>query len=328
MSLRVIGKIYAGQVFEGTVGPGECVRLMTGAPIPEGADTVIRQEDTDYGEDIVQIYAGQRAYENYCMAGDDFKCGDALLKKGTRIGSMAAAIAAGAGLDELPVFCRPKVAVISTGDEIMPAGSQLMPGRIFDTNLPFVTGRLAELGGTVITGMHSNDDASGMAALIRQLAPEHDLIITTGGVSVGEKDIMHDVLELLGADKLFWRVKIKPGAPTLAFIYEDTLIICLTGNPYGVMVNFELLVRPVLVKLSSGSILPGRKEQRQLSMDSPKHGKMRRFLKGFADEEVVGFAEGSQASGTIASMASCNCFIELPAGSGGRKGDTVWVHYL
>lgn len=326
--LKVTGKIYAGQVFDGVVGEGECIRLMTGAPVPEGADTVIRQEDTDYGEDTVKIYAAQKAYENYCYAGEDFKCGDVLLRKGMRVSSMAAAVAAGTGKDRLLVYRRPKVAAISTGDEIVQAGSDLKPGKIYDTNLTFVTGRLAELGGTVVTGLHSADDTEGMADKIRQLVQNHDLIITTGGVSVGEKDIMHGVLTALGAQKLFWKVKLKPGAPTLAFIYENTLIICLTGNPYGVMVNFELLVRPVLAKLSGGGVPAGRKECRQLDMDSPKRGKMRRFLKGFADENKVLFAEGSQASGTIASMAVCNCFIELPAGSSGKKGETVWVHYL
>ena len=328
VSLKVIGKIYAGQTFGGTVSPGECIRIMTGAPIPEGADTVIRQEDTDYGQDTVAIYTAQKACENYCRPGEDFKCGDLLLKKGTRISSISAAIAAENGLCRLPVYRRPRVAVISTGDEILPAGAELSPGKIYDSNLPFVTARLTELGGVDITGMHGNDEAEGMADLIRQLACDHDLIISTGGVSVGEKDIMHDVCALLGAEKLFWRVKIKPGAPTLAFVFEDTLVICLTGNPYGVMVNFELLVRPVLVKLSGGSVLPGKREERQLSEDSPKRGGKRRFLKGFADERSVCFAEGSQASGTIASMAACNCFIELPEGCQGKKGDCVWVHYL
>ncbi len=328
VSLTVIGKIYAGQVFDGVVGEGECIRLMTGAPIPEGADTVIRQEDTDYGEDMVKIYAAQKAYENYCDAGEDFKCGDILLSTGMRVTSMAAAVAAGTGSERLSVLRKPRVAVISTGDEMLPAGLELTPGKIYDTNLAFVTGRLTELGGTAVTGLHSMDDTEGMAALVRRLASDHDLIVTTGGVSVGEKDIMHGVLEALGARRLFWRVKLKPGAPSLAFIYENTPVICLTGNPYGVMVNFELLVRPVLVKLSGGGVPAGRKECRQLSMDSPKRGKTRRFLKGIADEERVLFAEGSQASGTIASMAVCNCFIELPAGSSGKKGETVWVHYL
>ena len=326
--LKVIGKIYAGQAYDGTVGPGECVRLMTGAPIPDGADTVIRQEDTDYGEDLAQIYAPQKAYGNYCYAGEDFRRGDVLLKAGTRIGSMAMAVAAGTGCRELPVYRRPKIAVISSGDEILPPGSRLGAGKIYDTNLTFVAGRLAELGGTDITGLHSNDDVEGMAALIRRLAPDHDLIITTGGVSVGEKDIMHGVLAALEAEKLFWRVKVKPGAPTLAFIYDHTPVICLTGNPYGVMVNFELLVRPVLVKLSGGAVTAGKTEERQLSEDSPKGGGRRRFLKGRADENGVYFAEGSQAAGTIASMAYCNCFIEMPEGSSGKKGVKVWVHYL
>ncbi len=328
VTLQVIGKIYAGQVFDGKVGPGECVRLMTGAPIPEGADAVIRQEDTDYGEEQVQIYTEHKAFENYCEAGDDFRCGDVLLSAGTRVSSIAAAVAAGTGRDSLTVFREPKIAVVSTGDEIVPAGEMLTPGKIYDTNLTFVVSRLNELGLKNVTGQHSMDDTAGMAERIRELAKNNDLIVTTGGVSVGEKDIMHGVLEELHAEKLFWRVRLKPGSPTLAFMFENKLVICLTGNPYGVMVNFELLVRPVLEKLTGGSVSCGRKGRRKLGTDSPKRGKMRRFLKGFADEETAFFSEGSQASGTISGMAECNCYIELPAGSGGKKGDIVWVHYL
>ena len=326
--LKVIGKIYAGQVYEGTVGAGQCVRLMTGAPIPAGADTVIRQEDTDFGTEEVQIFAEGTAYKDYCPAGEDYRPGDLLLRKGSRIGAAAAAVAAGAGFTSLQVYRRPKVAVISTGDEIIPAGQVLEPGKIYDTNLPYVTARLEELGGTQVTGLHCQDSTEEMADLIRSLAKHNDLIITTGGVSVGEKDIMHAVLERLGGQKLFWKVRIKPGAPTLAFITEGTLVICLTGNPYGVMVNFELLIRPVLEKISCGAVLPGRKEKRILAEDSAKKADVRRFLKGMTDGEMVCPAKGPQGAGTIASMALCNCLIELPAQSAGKKGEEVWVHIL
>ena len=328
LTLRVIGKIYAGQVFDGKIGPGQCVRLMTGAPIPEGADTVIRQEDTDYGEAHVCIYKEQTAWKNYCHAGDDYHAGTVLVRKGSRITAVSAAVAAGTGRNSLQVYRRPKVAVISTGDEVLQAGEALMPGKIYDTNLPFVTGRLAEFGGTEIIGMHGADEADQIAELIGTLAKENDLIITTGGVSVGEKDIMHAVLDVLGAQKLFWRVNIKPGAPTLAFVYEDTPVICLTGNPFGVMVNFELLVRPVLEKISRGAILPGRKERLMLTEDLPKKADVRRFLKGIAEDGKVRAAKGSQDAGTISLMAQCNCYIELPEGASGKKGDSVWVYLL
>ncbi len=326
VSLKVIGKIYAGQVFEGHIGPGECVRLMTGAPVPDGADTVIRQEDTDLGRDEVRIYVPQKAYGNYCPAGEDYRAGTVLLRAGTRVTSACAAVAAGTGRIRLRVFRKPAVAVISTGDEILPAGTALQPGKIYDTNLPYVTGRLTELGGTIVSGMHGADDEDLVAGTIRDLAKENDLIITTGGVSVGEKDIMHAVAEKLGGLRLFWKVRLKPGAPTLAFVTGDTLVICLTGNPYGVVANFELLVRPVLEKLTCGAVSAGIRTKRLLAEDSPKRAVVRRFLKGTEDGAFARFAEGSQASGTISAMPSCNCLIELPAGSPGKKGEEVWVH--
>lgn len=331
-SLKVIGKIYAGQVFDGSVCPGECVRIMTGAPIPEGADTIVRQEDTDYVRngisDTVRIYKTQKAYDNYCRQGDDFHRGDVLIKKGTRVNASVIAVAAGNGCDMLKIYRPVKVAVISTGDEVIQPGNPLAPGKIYDSNLAYVTGRLFELKNINWTGMHCSDEIQEMAGMIRELAKENDLIVTTGGVSVGEKDIMHGVLDALGAKKLFWKVNLKPGAPTLAFITDNTLVICLTGNPYGVIVNFELLVRPVLEKLSHGAVRSAEKAAKALLEDSPKKANKRRFLKGVLEPDGVRFAEGSQSSGNIAAMVSCSCLIELPAGSRGKAGDMVQVHLL
>jgi molybdopterin molybdotransferase len=345
--LKVIGKIYAGEVFPGVVSKGECVRLMTGAPIPRGADAVIRQEDTDNPaiekHDLdnkkcdVKIYKGVAPWQNYCYAGEDYKKDDILLRKGDILNGMSIGVAAGAGRKRVLVYREPVVSVISTGDELMSPGEGLVPGKIYDSNLFLVTGRLKDLGLSDVRSARCVDDVSAMGERIREAAKHSDLIITTGGVSVGEKDIMHQVLEDLKGEKLFWKVAIKPGGVTLAFMYEretDKIpVVCLTGNPYGVAANFELLLRPMMEKLTGNSSWKSERLLCRLENDSPKRGGRRRFLRGHLEEGIQGerrvrFLEGSHASGTLSTMAACNCLVELPENGSGKAGEYVEVYKL
>lgn len=341
VELRILGKIYAGQVFRGEVHKGECVRLMTGAPIPTGATAVIRQEDTDYepgkagdftGPDSrVKIFRGAAPYQNYVYEGEDYRKGDILLRAGTVLNGMRLGIAAGAGLNELEVYREPAITVISTGDEVIAPGQDLKAGKIYDSNQYTVVGRLADLGFSRVESMHCPDDPAVMADRIRKAKETSDLIITTGGVSVGEKDIMHQVMADLKGKKLFWKVSLKPGAPTLAFVLEEKLpVICLTGNPYGVAVNFELLIRPVLEALSLNPGIRSKTCMGKLKNDSPKWGGVRRFMRGFYERESseVTILAGSHASGTLSSMAACNCLVEIPEDSGGKAGEDVKIYLL
>lgn len=341
VELRILGKIYAGQVFRGEVHKGECVRLMTGAPIPTGANAVIRQEDTDYepgkagdftGPDSrVKIFRGAAPYQNYVYEGEDYRKGDILLRAGTVLNGMRLGIAAGAGLNELEVYREPAITVISTGDEVIAPGQDLKAGKIYDSNQYTVVGRLADLGFSRVESMHCPDDPAVMADRIRKAKETSDLIITTGGVSVGEKDIMHQVMADLKGKKLFWKVSLKPGAPTLAFVLEEKLpVICLTGNPYGVAVNFELLIRPVLEALSLNPGIRSKTCMGKLKNDSPKWGGVRRFMRGFYERESseVTILAGSHASGTLSSMAACNCLVEIPEDSGGKAGEDVKIYLL
>ena len=342
VELRILGKIYAGQVFHGEVHEGECVRLMTGAPIPKGADAVIRQEDTDYepgkkgdyiGPDSrVRIFRGAVPYQNYVYEGEDYRKGDILLQAGTVLNGMHLGIAAGAGRESLEVYREPVISVISTGDEVVAPGGDLAPGKIYDSNRFTVVGRLADLGFCRVESWHCPDDPTAMAGRIRKAGKKSDLIITTGGVSVGEKDIMHQVMADLEGEKLFWKVSLKPGAPTLAFALGEAKVpvICLTGNPYGVAVNFELLVRPVLEKISRNPKARGKTCMGKLKNDSPKWGGVRRFMRGYYEKEgsEVTILAGSQASGTLSSMAVCNCLVEIPEKSRGKAGEGVKIYQL
>ena len=340
VELKILGKIYAGQVFPGKVREGECVRLMTGAPVPQGANAVIRQEDTDFEpgksgdftgpESRVRIFRGAAPYRNYVYEGEDYRKGDILLQKGTVLRGRHLGIAAGAGLDELEIYREPAITVISTGDEVIEPGQDLKPGKIYDSNRFTVVGRLADLGFQRVDSWHCQDDPAAMASRIREAGKSSDLIITTGGVSVGEKDIMHQVMADLKGEKLFWKVSLKPGAPSLAFVLGEKKlpVICLTGNPYGVAVNFELLVRPLLEKLSGNPEVACKTCFCKQVNDSPKWGGVRRFMRGLYDEtkREVTILAGSHASGTLSSMAVCNCLVEIPENSDGKAGRMVKIY--
>lgn len=327
--LRVVGKVYAGEVFSGMVKEGEAVRIMTGAPIPAGADTVIRQEDSDQGEELVQIYRESRPYENYCYQGEDYRAGTVLLESGTVLKGCGAALAASLGLDRVKVYQKPRIAVVSTGDELIEPGQALMPGKIYDSNRYYIAGRLMELGISPVCSCHCGDEPEEMAEKLCSLSASADFVITTGGVSVGEKDIMHKVVRLLGAKQLFWRVDVKPGAPTLAAVFQGMLILCLSGNPFAAAANFELLARPVMEKLTRDSRWRLKKQKVILENDYRKPAGARRFIRGYAENGRARIALGNQASGALSALCGCNCLIEIEREQpGARAGDKVWAYLL
>lgn len=324
--LEVTGEVCAGHVFEGSVHAGQAVRIMTGAPIPQGADTVIKQEHTDYGEQRVQIYESLMPYGNYCACGEDYHKGDVLLKKGTVLDSASIGTMAGAGMDSIQVYRRPRVGLISTGDEVIAPGMEWQAGKIYDSNLYLIGARLRELGIMPVWMIHCGDQPDQMAALIRERAGAVDLIITTGGVSVGKKDIMHEVVRLLPAKKLFWKVAVKPGAPVLGAVYRDVPVICLSGNPFGAASNFELLVRPVLAAMTGNSRYAGKRMKAVFDGEFLKAGPIRRFLRGYYENGHVRIPEEKHASGILSSLVGCNCMIDIePDRQGLHQGDMVNV---
>lgn len=327
--LRVIDGVDAGHVSAKCISRGTAIRIMTGAPIPEGADCVIGQEDTDYGEENVEIFEEVRAYENYCYAGEDYRAGARILSKDTVLGSVEAGILASLGREEVLVYRRPGVSVLTTGDELVLPGEALGPGKIYDSNLYTLVTRLTSLGMDVIQKGRSGDEPGEAAEWIREAAQVSDIIITTGGVSVGRKDIMHEVLKLLGCERIFWRIAVKPGMPTLCASYQGTLLVCLSGNPFGAAVNLELLVRPVLCKLSGRKELGLKRITAVTENEFPKKSGVTRYVRAYYEDGRVRIPEGSNASGILSSMCGCNCLIEIPAGTlCVKKGETVWIILL
>ena len=329
VKMKVTGKIFAGQTYEGYLENSQAVRIMTGAMIPEGANAVIRQEDTSYRNGHIEICKSIKPYDNFCYAGEDYKKGEILAQSGTYIHAGVAAIIASAGLSTVKVYKRPEVSVIATGDELMKPGEKMQNGKIFDANLTYITSRLRELSIPVTYRAHVDDDANKLADIIKKQTKHSDLIITTGGVSVGEKDIIHEVVKILDGRLLFWKVKIKPGTPVLAFTVKKTLVICLSGNPFGAIANFEILVRPVLAKLSRNTTADTKVMQAKIIGSFDKSSKYCRFVRGHYENNHVHIVNGNHSSGAVSSMAHTNCLIEIkPEMKGVRTGDTVNIYLL
>lgn len=327
--LTVIDEVDAGYISGKYVERGTAVRIMTGAPIPDGADCIVRQEDTDYGEELVEVCKRVGAYENYCFAGEDYRAGTKILSKGVLLKAAEIGILASLGIEKVKVCRKVRAAVITTGDEMIRPGEELSKGKIYDSNLYMAVTRIQMWGVDVVHRTHEMDHAEAVAEKIRRFSRDADIIITTGGVSVGKKDIMHEVLRVLCCERIFWRVAVKPGMPTLCGLYQGKLLVCLTGNPYGAAVNLELLVRPVLAGMSGRNDLELRRIQAVSDCGFSKKSMVTRYVRGYYENGRVRIPKGSNASGILSSMCGCNCLIEIPADAPGlKKEDKVWIVLL
>ncbi|MGN0308953.1 MAG: gephyrin-like molybdotransferase Glp [Lachnospiraceae bacterium] len=314
IELKVCDKVYAGDSADIPVGPGQAVRIMTGAMLPRGCNCVLRQEDTDMGEPVVSVYKELKPGDNYVRQGEDYQKGTLLISEGTRLEAAHLGVLAGAGLDRVEVQFRPRVAVLSTGSEIVEPGEDLPTGKIYSANSILLASRLKTLGITVSGTGLVEDNLENMVSRMKRMLDGCELLITTGGVSVGEKDLLHEAIALLGAKQLFWRVNMKPGTPAMFACYEGKYILCLSGNPFAAAATFELLARPILAAFSDEEGLLPQKARAILVNDFGKKSPGRRFVRGcYQDGRVELPAEHS--SGVLASMMGCNCLVDIPPGS-------------
>lgn len=332
--LQVLEEVDAGQYSQVKVGKGQAVRIMTGAAIPKGCDCCIMQEHTDYGEKTAAVYQGVPAWTNFCNQGEDFKKGATMLLKDTRMSYVEAGILASMGRGRVRVYRQPRVAVLTTGDEVTTPGQPLLPGKIYNSNQTMLAVRMRELGIRPALVETVKDNPSEMAKKLKEAAKTADIIITTGGVSVGKKDIMHEALAEAGAERIFWRLSAKPGSPTLFSVLheagetadKDVPVMSLSGNPFGAAANFELLIRPMLAKMTRDATRNPVYVQAVMADSFPKASGMRRFIRGILKDGKVYMPKGLHSSGVLSSLKDCNCMVDIPAGTGAlREGDTVKV---
>lgn len=329
VKLKVIGEVDAGGVFDGIINEGEALRIMTGAPVPASADAVIKQEETDYGEDIVNIYREMRHNQNVCAKGEDYCKGVVLLTDRTYIGAVETGIIASTGRTETYVYRRPRAVVISTGDELSMPGDELRPGKIYDSNLFTIEALLTSWGVDVTEAMQVPDEPEKAAAIIKEYAGLVDVIVTTGGVSVGKKDIMHDVYAILGVERTFWKIGIKPGAAMMSGRYKGKSVLSLSGNPYAAFVDLHLAVRPVIMAMNGNDHFGMVRSRAKLMSAYDRSSPIRRFVRAYVQDGKA-FIEGHLGgNGDIASGRGINALIDIPAGSDAlEEGEEVSILFL
>lgn len=329
IELKIVDEIFAGDFSEIEIKFGEAIRIMTGASIPVGADCVIKQEETERHGDLVKIFKEMKANENISFMGEDIKVGETLIKKGKRLDYADLGIMASSGISEVLVYKKPKISIISTGDEVCDINSTLKPGKIYDSNLYSLSARIEELGYNLLSMEHVGDNILKIGEAIEKAFEKSDIVFTTGGASVGEKDLMQKVSESIGFEKLFWKIKIKPGSAVVCSKRQEKILISLSGNPNAALTTFELLGKSVLKKLEGEEENINIKREKGILMDSfNKKSPQRRFLRGNVIYNEKGakvyITQIKSGNGILSSLLNANCLIEIEKGNEGlNRGEVV-----
>ena len=329
-TLEVIDEVFAGNICESEVVFGTAVRIMTGAPMPRGADAVVKQEDIELKDGCIITKKPLSLGENICFKGEDVKKGSLLVQKNKRLDYADIGILASAGISKVKVYKKPKVAFISTGDEVLDIDKDLTGGKIYNSNKYTILGRLIELGYEITYVDHENDSFQGIGEKIKKATEVADFIITTGGASVGEKDLIKEAIDYINGEKLFWKITIKPGSAMLCSKYAGKIIISLSGNPTAALTTFELIAKTTLEKLSGKEEIEIIREKATLTNSFLKRSPQRRYLRGTvtANEkgQKVTITQVKSGNGILSSTLNSNCLIELEKGNDGvKEGDMVTI---
>ncbi len=325
VTLRVGPTVFAGDAPPDGLPPGRAVRVMTGAPLPAGVDSVVGQEHVQAGTDgeggWVRFFAPTREHENYRFRGEEIRAGDRLVPAGRRLGPVEIALLASQGLAGVPVYPRPRVAFLATGSELTPPGEAAGPGRLFDSNNFRLAARVKSFGGTPIPGGVAADDPDLLAETVGRLLERSDLVVTTGGVSAGARDFLPRAGRMLGAETLFHSRFLKPGGPTLALAVPAregrpaSLILGLPGTPFGSALTFELLGAPLVRRLAGESRPLAPKVRGRLRDPYPRPSPERTFLQARLEGGDVRLPKPGPPAVTLRALADCNALADIPAGS-------------
>lgn len=313
--LKVIGTAWAGRPYPNMLGAGECVRIFTGAILPKGADTVVIQERCNRRDDQLIISTDTRAGDNVRAAGEDIAKGAQVLAAGQRLQPAELGLLASLGLGEVIVRRRLRVAFFSTGDELRSIGESLEPGMIYDSNRYTLYGMLTRLGCEIIDMGVVRDTPEATDSAFRAATDSADVLITSGGVSVGDADYVKTTLEKLG-EVGFWKVAMKPGRPLAFGRINDCVFFGLPGNPVSVMVTFYQFVQPALRRMMGEIVADPITVKARCQSRLKKRPSRFEFQRGILSQddngELVVHKTGMQGSGILSSMSQANCFILLP----------------
>ncbi len=323
--LPVGGRAAAGHPLDRVLRPGEAIRIFTGAPMPEGADTVLMQEDCVAADGRVWLKPGIRKGANRRHAGEDVALGEIALAAGRRLGPAEIGLAAALGHDALPVFRRLRVALVSTGDEVREPGTKLPPGAIYDANR-FVLRALVEGLGCVVTDFGIRPDReAALADTLAAAGADHDLIVTSGGVSTGDEDHVKGAIERLGALH-FWRLAIKPGRPVALGQVGRVPLIGLPGNPVAVVVTFAVLARPLILKLAGAAASAPRHFPVRSGFAYRKKPGRREYLRARLERDgdhMVAVKHPRDGAGILSSIVQSDGLVVLDEATGALAEGTV-----
>jgi len=315
--LRVAGTVRAGDARLLSISQGECLRIMTGAILPEGADSVVKIEDVEVADDHVLLTAPVPGGENVRIAGEDIHESDVLMVPGTQLRPQELGVLASLGIARITVTRKPRVSLLTTGDELVGIDDPLAPGKIRDSNRYSISGLVRRLGCEPVELGVIRDERKKMETAFKDALAGSDVVISTGGVSMGEYDLVRETISSLGEIK-FWKVNMKPGKPLLFAVASGKPVFGLPGNPVSCMVSFELFVRPALLKMmGSRTLFKEELEGRLVSGLSKRKGRSE-FRRGKMRREgdvLLVELTGPQGSGILTSLVRGNCLIHLPEGT-------------
>ncbi|WP_318614867.1 gephyrin-like molybdotransferase Glp [Sporosarcina sp. YIM B06819] len=320
VAFSVIGEISAGYVANRAIGEGEAYRIMTGAPIPDNADAVVMLEQTVEQAGGFTLRKPFSPGENMSFKGEDAKEGELLIEAGTLIHPGTIALLATFGYANVEVAKRPTVGILSTGTELLRVDEQLAPGKIRNSNGPMIAAQLERMGIRYQSYGMQADDLDACTAIVEQALAETDVLITTGGVSVGDYDYLPAIYERLGAKVLFNKVAMRPGSVTTVAALGNQLLFGLSGNPSACFTGFELFARPAIIGMMGGTAPYMPRMTAKLGEDFVKPNPFTRFIRAMWDmtpEGMVAVPAGFNKSNAVSSIARGNCLIVLPSGTRG-----------
>lgn len=311
--LQQIGIAWAGRPYPDKVQLGECVRIMTGACLPEGTDTVEMQENTLNQDTQITIKTSPQLGENVRYPGDDLKQGELILELGRKLTAADIGLMASLGIQQTQVLSKPRIAILSTGDELQALGSVLQPGEIYDSNRYTLNALLQSLAVEILDLGIIPDRPEAIEQALIQAQNQADLLITSGGVSVGDADFVADSLKKLG-EVNFWKMAMKPGKPLAFGQLGNCLFFGLPGNPVSVMATFLLFVRPAILKLCGDAVTQPSTYMATTLTPLKKTPGRKDFQRGIYTQTATGYqvsSTGKQESHLLRSMSQANCFIVL-----------------
>lgn len=326
--LKHVGAVAAGATFGGAVEQGTCVRLFTGSPLPAGADAVVMQEDTRAAGDDISVLDAVKPWENVRLAGEDVKLGETVALAGERLSAARLALCGALGLERVRVGARPVIGILGTGNELVEAGAPLAPGQIYESNRQAVASLVHDTGGTAKVFPLVRDTLEATRDALERAFAESDAVISTGGVSVGDHDLVKAAFESLGGTVDFWQVAMKPGKPFVFGKLGGKFLYGLPGNPVSAFVTFLVLVRPAILRMQGASDLSWPSHPAVLAEPLHNRGGRRHFMRVRVDGAGSVWSTGPQASHALGSLARANGLVAVAPETLLAAGATVMVHPL